>query len=144
MKKPVPETEEMTLWTRLQEERQQFLLLLEQLENSVFQPLLVKGLLFLQGPPASHAKIIRVNFISKFEPNKIENDTQKNKNKLLAGCSASGPLVARQNLRTFIDEAINETQGLTNDHTRSYRNWRNDIGNVAAVRLSGPGHLNAT
>jgi len=59
LKKPTTDAEQV-LWNRLQLERQQSAVLLENLLQQVQPPLLVRSLLLLQGPPASHAKIIRV------------------------------------------------------------------------------------
>lgn len=50
---------QVLLWQRLHEERQEFVPLLNSVIERTYPPLLVQNLLLLQGPSASHAKIIR-------------------------------------------------------------------------------------
>ena len=64
--KPTSDSQ-VLLWQRLHEERQEFILLLNSVLERTYPPLLVQSLLLLQGPSASHAKIIRVQFAFKNE-----------------------------------------------------------------------------
>lgn len=57
--KPTSDSE-VRLWQRLQQERQELFPLLNSLLDRAYPPVLVQSLLLLQGPSASHAKIIRV------------------------------------------------------------------------------------
>ena len=74
LKKPVTESE-LHLWNRLQEERKRFQEILNQLLTVAYPPLLVQSLLLLQGPKASHAKIIRVNISSYFKFDDHDHDS---------------------------------------------------------------------
>ncbi|XP_057368356.1 transport and Golgi organization protein 6 homolog [Daphnia carinata] len=56
--KPTSDSQ-VLLWQRLHEERQEFVPLLNSVIERTYPPLLVQNLLLLQGPSASHAKIIR-------------------------------------------------------------------------------------
>lgn len=58
--------DQVLLWQRLHEERLEFLPMLDTLIERTYPPLLVRSLQLLQGPPPSHAKVIRVSF-SKFQ-----------------------------------------------------------------------------
>lgn len=57
--KPTSDSQ-VLFWQRLHEERQEFVPLLNSIIERTYAPLLVQNLLLLQGPSASHAKIIRV------------------------------------------------------------------------------------
>ena len=61
LRKPTTDLE-IQLWTRLQNERKQFIPLFNDIISRAHPPLLVQSLLLLQGPSPSHAKIIRVRF----------------------------------------------------------------------------------
>jgi len=64
LQKPTMDSE-IQLWTRIQNERKEFILMLNVVISKAYPPLLVQSLLLLQGPSPSHAKIIRVRLQHK-------------------------------------------------------------------------------